>query len=251
MSGKRVWRIAAGPLVALGFLAIWQAVAEARLVPPAFLPTPLHALRAGLASGQLATLTAATVRRMFFGWFVASVAGVALGAAIGMSAGARAYLAPMLNALRPLPASALIPVGIALFGMSDSMVLAVVGFGALWPMLLATIHGFSAVEPRLYEVARTLGLSRVQVIFKIALPSAAPDILAGMRLGLTTSLVLTIVGEILSGQPGLGQWILLASRSFRSADLYAGVMMLGLIGFLSARLLGWFENRALKWRPVH
>ena len=250
MTANRAWRLAAGPIVALCLLAAWQAVAEARLVPAAFLPTPLHALRAGLASRQLASLTAATVRRMFYGWFVASAVGVALGAAIGMSPRTRAYLEPMLNALRPLPASALIPVGIALFGMSNSMVLAVVGFGALWPMLLATIHGFSAVEPRLYEVARTLGLGRLRVIAKIALPSAAPDILAGMRLGLTTSLVLTIVGEILSGQPGLGQWMLLASRSFRSADLYAGVMVLGLIGYLSARLLGWFESRALKWRPV-
>lgn len=80
----------------------------------------------------------------------------------------------MLEFLRPLPASATIPVVIALLGLSDSMVPAVIAFGALWPVLLATIHGFSAVEPRLYEIGRALGLSRAAVIGKIALPRPVP-----------------------------------------------------------------------------
>jgi ABC-type nitrate/sulfonate/bicarbonate transport system permease component len=94
-----------------------------------------------------------------------------------------------------LPASAIIPVAIALLRLSDPMALAVIAFGSLWPVLLATIHGFSAVEPRLYEVGRALRLSRSAVIFKIALPSASPDILAGMRLGLTVALILSVVCE--------------------------------------------------------
>ena len=79
----------------------------------------------------------------------------------------------------------MMPVAIALMGLTDAMVLAVIAFGALWPMLLATVHGFAAVEPRLYQVSRALGLSRGAVIWKIALPSAMPDILSGMRVGLT------------------------------------------------------------------
>ena len=90
----------------------------------------------------------------------------------------------------------------------------------MWPTLLATIHGFSAVEPRLYEVSSVLGLSRLEVIRKIALPSALPDILAGMRLSATVALILTVVGEMLTSRDGLGQWIILAAQSFQAAKCF-------------------------------
>jgi ABC-type nitrate/sulfonate/bicarbonate transport system permease component len=86
------------------------------------------------------------------------------------------------------------------------------------------------------------------VITKIALPSAMPDILAGMRIGLTVSLILTVVGEMLASRDGLGMWILLAARSFRSADLFSGVILLGLIGYASAQILAVVERRLLQWR---
>ena len=93
---------------------------------------------------------------------------------------------------------------IAMLGLTQSMALFVIAFGAIWPMLLATVHGFAAVEPRLYEVARSLHMSRLAIIFKIALPSASPDILSGMRLSLTVALILSVVCEILAGLDGLG-----------------------------------------------
>jgi ABC-type nitrate/sulfonate/bicarbonate transport system permease component len=185
---------------------------------------------------------------MIYGWLLASFLGVALGALIGSSRVARDYLGPSLEFLRPLPASAIAPVAIAFFGLSNAMVLGVIGFGTLWPMLLATIHGFAAVEPRLIEVARVLKLSRAQVIWKIALPNALPDILAGMRFALTVALILSVVGEMLASQEGLGHRILLAARSFRSADLFAGVILLGAVGFASNTMLALAERRLLRWR---
>jgi ABC-type nitrate/sulfonate/bicarbonate transport system permease component len=186
---------------------------------------------------------------MALGWLLASLLGIMLGALIGSSARARAYLGPMLELMRPLPASAIMPLAISLLGLSERMVLAVIAFGALWPMLLATVHGFAAVEPRLYEVSRALGLSKLEQIYKISLPSSMPDILSGMRLGLTVALILAVVGEMLAGQEGLGNHILLAARSFRAADLYAGVILLGVTGYFTALLLGAVEARALRWRP--
>jgi sulfonate transport system permease protein len=239
--------------VAVGFalVGVWQLAANLQLISPVFFPGPDRAwaaLLAGLQSGELGPNIAATLQRMFYGWFVASVAAVALGALIGVSATARAYLGPTLEFIRPLPASAIVPLTIALVGLSDVMVLIVITFGAVWPILLATVHGFAAVEPRLYEVSRALRLSRWEVITKIALPSAMPDILAGMRIGLTVSLILTVVGEMLASRDGLGMWILLAARSFRSADLFAGVILLGLIGYASAQILALAERRLLRWR---
>lgn len=233
------------------FVLLWYAVAKARLVSPVFLPGPELAwdtLVHGLTEGDLLTKTVATIERMLYGWLLASLVGVVLGAVIGVSQAARTYVEPMLEFLRPLPASAMMPVAIAILGLTDAMVLAVIAFGALWPMLLATVHGFAAVEPRLYQVSRALGLSRRDVIRKIALPSAMPDILAGMRVGLTIALILAVVGEMLASRPGLGEAILLAARSFQPADLYAGVILLGLIGYVSGTLLSAVEARLLRWR---
>lgn len=235
------------------FILLWKLATDAKLVSPIFFPGPERtyaALLKGLAGGALLTQTLETVQRMLLGWLLASFVGVFLGAIIGISRRARFFVAPTLELLRPLPASAMIPVAIAFLGFSDNMVLVVIAFGALWPMLLATIHGFAAMEPRLYEVSRMLGLNRAQVIWKLALPSAMPMILASLRLGLTISLILAVVGEMLASREGLGQSILAASRSFRSPDLFAGIVILGAIGLVGSRLLSLAERRVLRWQTT-
>jgi sulfonate transport system permease protein len=113
------------------------------------------------------------------------------------------------------------------------------------------VHGFRNLEPRLADVARCLEFRRLQFALKIGLPNALPDILAGMRLSLTVALVVAIVAEILSGQPGLGTAILQAGRSFRAPDLYAGLILLSLIGFSGNALLVLAEKRLLRWRSIH
>lgn len=244
---------AASLLLCAAVVLGWSWVSAANLVSRAFLPSPERtwaALRRGLDGGTMRSDLLATVGRMVLGWLLASVAGVALGAVIGISARARTLLGPTLEFLRPLPASALIPVGIAFFGLTQSMVLGVICFGTLWPMLLATVQGFTGVEPRLQEVARLLHLGRWGVISKIALPNALPEILSGMRLGLTVALILSVVGEMLAGQEGLGLSILLAARAFRAPDLFAGVVMLGVVGLVSNALLTGIEHRLLRWMPA-
>lgn len=242
---------AAGLGFALLVIALWYVLAAERLVSPVYLPSPERVVRSlvdGLWQGTLAMKLAATVMRMLVGWLLASLLGIGIGALIGLNPGLRAWTQPTLEFLRPLPASAIVPVAIALLGLTDQMVLAVVAFGAIWPMLLATLHGCSAVEPRLIEVASALRLTRRDIAWKIAIPSAMPDIIGGLRIGLTIALVLTVVGEMLGGRDGLGYWILLASRNFKAADLYAGVILLGAVGGISAMLLNWAEQRLVGFR---
>jgi len=246
------WRGAASSVaVTAALLAGWAVVTTLGWVSPVLLPSPqatAQALAEGLREGDLLTLAAGTVERMVYGWVLASLIGMALGALIGSSSTLRAWLQPMLELVRPLPASALIPVFIALIGLSPAMVLLVIAFGAMWPVLLSTVHGFAAVEPRLSEVAEVLQLSRREFIVKIGLPNALPDALAGMRLSLTIALILAIVGEMLASQPGLGTAIVMAARSFRAAELFAGVALLGVIGFVSNALLGAAERCLLRWQ---
>ena len=235
----------------LALLALWALASRQQWVSKVFLPTPEAALLAlveGLRDGDLAGYSGATVLRMVLGWGLASLLGISFGALIGSSAAARAWLQPMLEFIRPLPASALLPVAIAIFGLSPTMVLFVVSFGAMWPVLLATVHGFAAVHVRLQEVALALQLTKLDFVVKLGLPNAMPDILAGMRLSLTVSLVVAVVGEMIASQPGLGQAVLLAARSFRASELFAGVILLGAIGFASNALLALAERRLLRWQ---
>jgi ABC-type nitrate/sulfonate/bicarbonate transport system permease component len=251
---SRMANLRAGALSVLVFLllvGLWQLIADFRLVSPVYLPGPdrtVAALWHGLVAGNLTEELWSTVQRMVYGWLLASLLGVALGALIGSSRAARRYLGPTLEFLRPIPASAVMPVAIAFLGLTNGMVLAVIAFGTLWPMLLATVHGIADVEPRLIEVSRALRLTRFEIVWKIALPNAVPDILAGMRLGLTIALILAVVGEMLASQDGLGLAILLAARAFRSPDLFAGVALLGLVGYVSNVALQLTERRVLRWR---
>lgn len=238
-------------LVLIAIMALWWLASHAGWISKVFLPTPeatWASLVEGLKEGELLAFSWATITRMVEGWLLASLVGIALGALIGISANARAWLQPTLEFMRPLPASALLPLAISIFGLSPNMVLSVVAFGAMWPVLLATVHGFAAVEPRLQEVARCLQLSRGAFVWKVGLPNALPDIFAGMRLSLTVSLIVSVVGEMIASQPGLGQSILLAARSFRASELFAGIVLLGLIGFASSALLAALEKRFLKWQ---
>jgi len=248
------WVDAAASLALLAtVLALWWAASHGGWISRVFLPTPeatANSLHEGLTRGELAAFTTATTWRMVLGWLLASGVGVGLGVVIGLSATARAWLQPMLEFVRPLPASALLPLAIAIFGLSPTMVLSVVAFGAMWPVLLGTIHGLVAVEPRLQEVARCLCLSRGAYMWKVGLPNALPDILAGMRLALTVALIVSVVGEMIASQSGLGQAILLAARAFRASELFAGIVLLGLVGLASNALLALVEARLLKWQ-VH
>lgn len=237
--------------VAAGLLLLWGWIAQRAWISPVFLPSPLQTLDAlvlGLREGELLEQTQATLLRMLYGWLIASALGVVVGALIGLSATARSWLLPSLELLRPLPATALLPVGIALLGLTPGMLLAVIAFGAAWPVLLATAQGVASVEPRLQEVARLLAIGRARFVLAFVLPHALPDILSGMRLSLTASLIVGVVGEMLTAQEGLGTTVLYAARAFRSPELYAGVVILGVIGTLGNLLLQGAEARLLPWR---
>jgi sulfonate transport system permease protein len=242
-------------LVGLGVIALllvaWEIACRVTGVSPVLLPPPTRIWRAfaiGVENGRFVAEAQATVMRMLGGWLISSLGGIVIGLIIGTSPRLRAYVEPTLELIRPMPSSAIVPVAIAIIGLTRTMVIFVICFGAIWPVMLNTIQGVAAVEPRLKEVGQILGLKRLQFIWKIALPNALPGILAGMRLSIGIALILTVVGEMIAGQPGVGQGMIMAARSFRSADLYAGLLILGLLGLSSSALLGMAEKRLLAYR---
>ncbi|HEV8014797.1 MAG TPA: ABC transporter permease [Stellaceae bacterium] len=243
----------AAVLFAATVIYLWQIAADARLISPVFFPSPTRTFAAFLAMeerGDVWRPMAATALRMFYGWVLASCAGIILGAAIARSGPIRAYLEPLLEFLRPLPASAIIPPAILFLGLTSKMAVSVIAFGALWPVLLGSYHGFRSVEPQLAEMAAAMRMTSPAFLWKVALPSALPDIFAGVRVSLAIALILAVVTEMQAAQTGLGFNILMAQRSFRSPELFAGIIVLGVLGLFTNLALVRTERYLLRWRTV-
>jgi ABC-type nitrate/sulfonate/bicarbonate transport system permease component len=115
-------------------------------------------------------------------------------------------------------------------------------------VLLGAMHGFGALDPRLAEVSRLLNFNPWQRAWKFQLPSALPHIFAGMRVSIAIALIVTVASEMLSSQPGIGYLMLLAARAFRSTDIFAGIIVLGALGFLINYGTQKLEDRLLRWR---
>ena len=238
---------------AIAVIAIWQLVFGAGIFSKAYFTSPsriFDALLALQARGELWLPLTATCLRMMYGWALASVLGIAAGAALAQSARVREFIEPTLEFLRPLPASAIIPPAILLLGLTPQMAVTVIAFGSIWPVLLGSYHGFRNVDDRIIEVAKLQEMTKIQFVWKIALPSALPDIFAGLRINLAIALILAVVVEFQAGLTGLGFNIMIAQRLFRTSELYAGIALLGLVGLLTSQALVVLERRLLYWRTV-
>ncbi|WP_035304138.1 ABC transporter permease [Actinokineospora inagensis] len=190
------------------------------------------------------------VSRMLGGWALAGVIGVALGVLLGRSRGAMAYLGAVFNFLRSIPPPLLVPFFVASVG-ATSMQLPTIVFGAIWPVLLNTVDGARSVDATKVDTARVFRLSRSQWLVGVVLPSALPKVFAGLRLSLSISLILMVISELVGSANGIGNQLVLAQRDYEPADMWAWIVLLGVLGYLFNTLLLAFERRALAWQPRH
>lgn len=131
---------------------------------------------------------------------------------------------------RPIPGTAYLPVLIRFVGIGDEMKLILVFLASFFPVLLNTYSGVRSIDPVQFDTVRTLGLNTVQTFRELVIPAASPMILTGMRISLAISLILAVLGEMIVSNSGLGYYILLAQRTFKIADMYAGIFTMALLG---------------------
>ena len=188
-----------------------------------------------------------SVLRLLAGFAVAIVIAVGLGVLIGTSRTVRGMLEPVLEFFRAIPPPVLVPIFILLFGIGDGMKIIVIAFGCMWPILLNTVEGVRAVDSVLSDTARVYGITGAARLRKLVLPSASPQIYAGLRQGLSVAIILMVISELFAASNGLGFAVVQAQRSFAIPETWAGMLMLGLLGFLLAMLFKVVENRQLAW----
>jgi sulfonate transport system permease protein len=185
--------------------------------------------------------------RFTAGLAIATVLGVSLGLALGLYPPARKAVSPVVDFLRSIPAPALISVMILLLGFGNGMKVTAIAFSSLFPILLNTIDGVRGVEPMQLDVAHIYRLSRRQRITRIVLPAAMPQIFAGLRVSLAVALLVMTFSEMFAGTNGLGFFITFAQETYRIPDMWAGIVMLGLVGYAVNLVFLAVEHRALRW----
>lgn len=182
------------------------------------------------------------------GFAIAAVAGVGLGLVIGLSPVLSALAEPIVQFLRSLPPPVLLPIGLLLFGIGPSMNIAIIAFGAIWPTLLNTVDGVRSLDLQALDVARSYRLTLRQRILYMILPSAGPQIFAGLRTTLQISIILIVVSEMVASVNGIGYRLLNAQQTFEVTDTWAGTLLLGLLGYIAAFLFIRIERRVLRWQ---
>ena len=223
-------------------VALWELAIRTGLLRYQYLPAP-SAVAAGagelVASGELADATLHTLLSVFLGWSMAVVLGVLLGLVLGSSPLLRRYTLATIEVLRPMPAIALIPVALLLFGFSIETELMVIVLPSLWPVLINTMGGMMGIHARLHDVGRTFRLSRAAIWRKLLLPAAAPAIVVGARISLTLALVLAVLAEMVGNPDGLGYAVVSQQQALRPDLMFAYVVVIGLLGIaLNALLAG-------------
>mgnify|MGYP003602321254 CR=1 FL=1 len=193
----------------------------------------------------------ASMSRVYGGFALAAIVAVPLGILIGRNETVRALLDPFLQLMRPVPVTAWLPLSMILFGLGARSAFFLVFLGAFYPILLNTIFGVRSVEKRLFEAASMLGCSETAQFFKVVLPAALPSIFTGLRLGLGLAWFVIVVGEMTGVPQGLGAVIMDGRTLSRTELVICGMIVIGVAGFISDRIVVMVMNRLLRWSPSH
>ncbi|MGW4466439.1 ABC transporter permease [Micromonospora sp. NPDC004704] len=234
------------------FLAVLELVPRSGLVSPDYLP-PLSRIAVALTDllGEPDFWTAAgdTVRGWFLGLAIAVALGIVLGFVIGTVPVLREFTASTIEFLRPIPSVALIPLAVLLFGTDLRSVLLLVVYASFWQVLIQVLYGVQDVDPVAQDTARTFGLGRWARIRYVTWPTALPYLLTGVRLAAAVALILAITAELIIGAPGLGNAIGTAQSGGAVAEMYALVIVTGLLGVAVNVLARLVERWLLAWHP--
>jgi ABC-type nitrate/sulfonate/bicarbonate transport system permease component len=247
-------------LLFLGLVVLWEVAA--RVADNLYFPPPTEILATawnlwftGPASQLFLTDEVyehilPSLGRVLGGWGLAVVVGISMGTALGRSRTGMQYVGPLFAFFRAIPPPTLAPAFMVLFHIGPGMQIATIIFGALWPILLNTVDGVRSVDQVKVDTARSFRTPKRYWISMVVLPAALPKIFAGLRLGLSISLILMVVSELVGSLNGIGHQLINAQRGFDFPIMWAWIVLLGVLGYGLNALLLVVERRVLGWQPT-
>lgn len=243
-----------GWVVPVVLVAAWEVVVRfgwvsAYLLPP---PSELVATLIELAgSGDLFSHVVVSSARVLAGFAIGAMLALLIGAAVGLSRALEAYLDPTFQALRAIPSLAWVPLLLLWLGIDEAPKITLIAIGAFFPVYLNLVAGIKNVDRKLVEVGGIFGLKGWRLIVRIFLPASLPNLLTGLRSGLSLAWMFLVAAELIAATRGLG-YLLTDGRETARADLViVAIVVLALLGKLSDSLLQLAERRLLVWRDVY
>ncbi|MGH3451484.1 MAG: ABC transporter permease [Haloechinothrix sp.] len=223
----------------------WSAGADLAFYPP--LAEILQRFRELWLFDRFFSDVLPSLRNLLVGYVASVVVGVGLGIVVAQVRVARDALEPVVHFLRSIPPVALVPIAILILGFDADMKMAIIAFSAVFSTLIATLDGVRAADPLLAEVSKVYRISGRDRLFKVTLPAAAPQILGGLQVSLQVAFVVMITSEMLASTEGIGYLTILAQQTFAITDMWAGMLLLGVLGYLFNLAFTLAERRVLHW----
>lgn len=250
---KRAWSMAKGlffiaalPVILVLIWYVSTALGEKNF----FVPTPALLVETFFETwtgDRITTDVIPSLTRLLFGIAGSIIIGIVGGLLIGSVRWLRALTEPTLEFFRAIPPTVLIPVLMLLIGIGDDMKVAVIISGALWPILLNTIEGVRSMDEVLADTTHTYGIKGFNRVRYLILPSAMPQIMAGIRQSLSIALILMVISEMFAASSGLGFTIVQFQRSFAIPEMWSGIVLLGIIGVIMSFIFQLIERNVLRW----
>lgn len=181
------------------------------------------------------------------GYLLATVVGITAGALLWRLPVLATAAHPVIYFLYVLPSPVLLPAVMLLFGLGTAMKVWIIFFTAVWPVLLNTVDGLRGTDPVKLDLAASMQLSTVETLRYVVIPSASPQIFAGLRTALQFGIILMVVSEFAAATEGIGYFILYAQQAFRVTDMWTGIIVLGVVGSLLNFLFLRLERRVISW----
>ncbi len=255
VGAKRTAKILEAMLPALSvviFLAVWEVVVRWRGIAPIFLPAPSSIaiyLWRMIADGTMEYHLGVTLLRIFAGFFIAAVTGIALGLLMGMSRIVSRVADLWIAALYPLPKISLIPLLIIWLGTGEAYRIVISAITAFFPIVISTYSGIRQVDRDLIKAAKDLGASTQQIQLKVVIPAAMPSILSGLQLGMGVTIILIVAAEMIGGssQSGMGYLLISSGQVMETEKVFASLVVLAVMGAFIIKLQQWADRKVAPW----
>jgi len=232
-------------------LLVWELTPRLELIDPFLLPPfsdVLQSLFTLVTTGEIFKHFSISITRSVTGFIIGIGVAIPLGVFMGWYDKLEEVVDPLVQACRNSSVLALYPVFLLLFGIGEVSKMAIIIWGTIWPALLNTISGVKNTDPLLIKAARSMGVSKLTLLYKVIAPAALPSILTGIRLSAASSILVLVAAEMIGANSGLGFMIFYYEERYAVPEMYAGIITMSLLGVTVNYLLVALEKRLTGWK---